>query len=142
MGKIRSTANDDERVHHQVPAEADMALQNWARWAAPRHGCARRVNPSFRFVKPSAEWEALGDAGAPSGFAAPVDAEAAWAAERVICNPAFWPPARTLLMQHYLYRQDQRATCRLLGVHRDAYDYELWRAGCMFWNLYQQRVGG
>lgn len=141
MGKIRSTATEPERVHYQVPADAEMTLQNWARWAAPRHGCARRVNPSFRLVKPSADREGWADPGAPAGIAAPVDAEAAWAAERVICNPAFWPPARTLLTAHYLYRQDQRATCRLLAVHRDAYEHELWRAACMFWNLYQQRVG-
>lgn len=140
MGRIRSTTKADAAAVYDVPNEADDALHNWARWASPRHGVKRRLNASFSLVKPDRWGDNTARETAPAAFAAAVDPEAAWAAEKVLCNPMFWPPARTMLTQHYLYRASERATCRLLGIHGSQYSHDLWRAACMFWNQYQKRA--
>jgi hypothetical protein len=137
MGKIRSLANEASRVVHEVPAEADEALQNWARWSRTRQGGGRRVNPGFKYVKPD-RWPGRDDdAGAPSAFAGPVDGPGAWRAEKALC--ALPLVQRVMLRSHYLDRRDPRSTCRDVHLHVDAYDLELWRAACMFLNLYRQQ---
>lgn len=144
MGKIRSTLADAARVTYEVPAEADEVLTNWARWAAPRHGIRRRENILAKMAKADRWAGVSADLGAPPQFAVPPDADSAWAAEKVLCNPVFWPPARTLIQQHWLYRQTPVSTCRLLGFPVQNYDHELWRAACMFLNRYRaaaERVG-
>ncbi|HOW49400.1 MAG TPA: hypothetical protein PLB26_17300 [Rubrivivax sp.] len=140
MGKIRSTTKGvaDPEGGYGVPHGAEAVLVNWGRWAAPRHGCRRSLNVNFRFVRPD-RWGEFGCTEAPAAFAAPPNVDRAWAAEKIICNPVFWPPARTLLTEHYVFARSPRSTCRLLGVHRSEYDRELWRAACMFWNRWLQQ---
>lgn len=135
MGKIRSTTVPHVATH-QVPAEADEVLQNWARWAAPRAGMRRQRNLLAKLAKPD-RWADVEDRhDAPPPFAGPPDADSAWRAEKVLCSPYFYPPARAILVQHYLYRQDPRRTARLLGIRHAEFEVELWRAACMFWNRY------
>jgi len=140
MGKIRST-NQVVVPSFVVPAEADAVLANWGRWNGPRTGVRRVVNASFKGTKSAPGWVALGSEGAPAPFAGAVDADQAWAAEKVICNPMFWPPARALLTEHYTYRTPTHTVCRRLGIHPAAFGHDLCRAACIFWNTYQQANG-
>ena len=133
MGKITGTNSPSNHMAHRVDPVIDGALINWGRWNSVRHG-GRQVNAMFRMVKPSQTWDV-----AP--VVIPVDIDMAWLAEKVICNPGFYPRARALLTNHYVFATDQRQTCKQLGLHRSAYDEERWRSCFIFWNRYTQRGG-
>lgn len=140
MGKIRSTNQAQESAAFEVPPEAEELLSNWGRWAAPRHGCKRSLNPNFRYVKPD-RWVTDEDrASAPAAYSSPPNAHTAWAVEKIVCNPSFWPPARLLLTEHYVLRRSPRSICSGLCIPRASYEHELWRAACMLWNAYQAHL--
>jgi hypothetical protein len=138
MGKIRSTNQVEPPPAFEVPAEADALLTNWGRWAAPRHGCKRALNPNFRYVRPD-RWASADDhTSAPAVYSSPPDADQAWTVEKIVCNPNFWPPARLLLTEHYVLRRNPRSICAALCIPRTGYEHELWRAACMLWNAYEK----
>jgi len=134
MGKIRSTNSEALRAVFTVSPDADRVLGNWGRWAGSR-GSRGQTNVMFRMMKSSF---ARGAEVLPCSV--PVDVESACTAEKVICARDFYTRARSVLTLHYVYSVDQRQTCRTLGLHVSAYEEELWRSACMFWNCYQQRM--
>jgi len=133
MGRIRSTLGEAKRPSYTVEAEVQAALDNWGRWSAPRFGYRGATSPMFRLFKAKQR----GDDAAPVAIAVPVDPDAAWKAEKVICNPGFLPRARHLLTAHYVFEADMRSTCRALGLARREYDMELWSSSYFFWNRYK-----
>ncbi len=133
MGRIRSTEGEVLRPRYQVEAEVVDSLDNWGRWAAPRFGCGVHTSAMFRLYRAKAS----PDDAAPPPLPVPVDADSAWAVEKVVCNPGFMPRFRHLLSAHYVFKTDMRSTARLLALHRDEYEAELWRASYFFWNRYK-----
>lgn len=132
MGRIRSTTGEGKRPGYLIEAEVQQALVNWGRWAAPRFGCTARANVLFVLLKNKEEGHY--DNPAPD---VPIDSEAAWRAEKVICNPGFVPRWRHLLQAHFAFQTDMRQTCRLLHLHRQEYDVELWKGAYGFWSRYK-----
>lgn len=134
MGRITGTNSAARADVFTVDGVIQGVLINWGRWALPRHGGSGSTNAMFRMVKSPRTFDGTQS---PS---IPVDVDAAWLAEKVVCNPDFYPRARTLLSNHYVFNVDQRQTCRQLGLHRSAYDEEHWRSCYIFWNRYSRRL--
>lgn len=132
MGRIR-TSREPRLSPYTVEAEVQEALDNWGRWSAPRYGYRGSTSPMFRLFRSRDRHEDS----APRAICVPVDPDAAWKAEKVICNPGFLPRARHLLTAHYVFEADMRNTCRALGLARREYDMELWSGSYFFWNRYK-----
>lgn len=130
MGKIRSTNRQPEQGP-SVDAEIDQVLQNWGTWAGVRMGRRRQASAMFRMAGRGTRREC-------ALVSVAVDVDQAWRVEKTVCNPNFSPRFREVLTRHYVTRETEMSTCRLLGLHLAAYDHELWRAATYFWNRYQR----
>lgn len=134
MGRIRSTAGDAMPADtvHVIDREVDAVLANWGAWAGARIGVSRQAQAMFRM--------ASGGARATAASASAGDVEQAWRVEKVVCNPAFSPRFRAVLMAHYVLHRSKSTTCRDLGLHWAAYDHEVWRAAVYFWDRYVKQL--
>jgi|GEM_PF-2158745 len=103
---------------YAIPPEVEGVLSNWGRWASSREGrMQRRDSRQFRQAR-------------TGGSCAPVtmDVDSAWRVEQALCDPAFSPRFRTLLVEHYAHERDRRDTCKLLAIPWAWYEAEFWKA--------------
>ena len=127
MGKIRSSNREASQPVQRsaIDAATEAALCNWGQWAAVRVGMRRQAHGLFKRAGRCNQ--------APMALQV-VNVDAAWQAEKTVCNPVFSPRYRALLTAHYVEQADKTTTCRTVGIHWSAYDDELWRAAAFFRN--------
>lgn len=137
MGRIRSSASEAKQAAsgqaYAIDPDVEQLLSNWGQWAGVRAGLRRQACGVFALA-------GKGVRGGVAAVAPTVDVDAAWRAEKTVCNVEFSPRFRALLTAHYVHGQEMRRTCRELGLHWQAYEHEVWRAACFFWTRYQRAV--
>ena len=132
MGKITSSMRVQPASVWVVRAEVDAVLANWGRWAAVRMGRSAHVNPLFSRALRGRAWQPCASGGDA------VNVNAAWRAERVVCNVLFSPRFRALLTAHYVHAAAPAKTCALLHMAHAAYEAELFKAAGYFWDRLQR----